>query len=110
MDCVFCSIANKSMPAKIFYEDEDVLVIQDILPKAPVHMLAITHKHIPSLAGVGEQDEQLLGKMVIAAKKAAAGQGIADTGYKLMFNVGNDGGQIIPHIHLHILGGKKIPE
>jgi histidine triad (HIT) family protein len=110
MDCVFCNIVQKQTPAKVFYEDNFVMVIQDILPKAPVHLLVITKEHIPSIAFATDQHEALLGKMVLAAKKVAADQGISDSGYKLIFNVGRDGGQIIPHIHLHVLGGKKIPE
>lgn len=110
MDCVFCNIINKEVSAKVFYQDEQVLVIQDILPKAPVHMLVITRKHIPSVAEAGPEDEALLGHMIGTAKKVAQEQGIDKTGYKLIFNVGRDGGQIVPHVHLHVLGGKKLPE
>lgn len=110
MDCVFCNIVKKQVQAKIYYEDDFVMVIQDILPKAPVHLLVITKEHIASVTDTKDEHEALLGKMVLAARKVAGEQGIAESGYKLIFNVGRDGGQIIPHIHLHVLGGKKIPE
>lgn len=110
MDCVFCNVANKSVPAKIYFEDPNVLIIQDILPKAPVHMLVISRKHISSVADITEEDEPVLGKMIIAAKRVAVEQGIAESGYKLVFNVGKDGGQIVPHLHLHVLGGKPLED
>lgn len=109
-DCVFCNIAAGKVPATIYHQDDDVLVFQDILPKAPVHLLIIPRQHIESVTHVDESHALLLGKMILVAKQVAEKQGIADSGYRLQFNVGKDGGQIVKHVHLHLLGGKKIPE
>jgi histidine triad (HIT) family protein len=109
-DCVFCNIAQHAIPAKIFFENEDLLVIQDILPKAPVHVLVISRQHIPSLASMDDTQADLLGKMVMAAKKVAEEQGIAESGYRLSINVGKQGGQVVPHLHMHVLGGKQLLE
>lgn len=110
MDCVFCNVVNKKVPATFYREAEDLVVVEDILPKAPVHMLVIPRKHIVSITGITEDDESLLGKMILAAKEVAASKGVAESGYKLQFNVGKDGGQIVPHLHLHVLGGKRMSE
>lgn len=86
------------------------MVIKDILPKAPVHLLVIPKKHIPSVTDLSDADSDLVGKMIMAGKKVAEEQGVAQSGYKLIFNVGKHGGQIVPHLHLHLLGGKQLPE
>ncbi len=91
-------------------ETEDLIVIDDILPKAPVHMLVIPKKHILSINHLDNQDAALAGKMIEAAQQMAKRSGIADKGYRLVFNVGKDGGQVIPHLHLHLLGGKKFSD
>lgn len=109
-DCVFCNIAEHKIPAKIFFENSDLLVVRDILPKAPVHMLVIARTHIPSINETNETHQALLGSMVLTAKRVAAEQGVGESGYRLSFNVGREGGQLIPHLHLHILGGKQLPE
>lgn len=109
-DCVFCNIVERAIPAKILYEDKDVLVIPDILPKAPVHFLVITKRHIPTVAVMTEEDEALFGKMIFVANKVAKESGVHETGYRLSFNVGREGGQVIPHVHLHVLGGKQLSE
>jgi len=109
-DCVFCNIANHTMTSTIIKEDDELMVIKDILPKAPVHLLVIPKKHIPSVTDLGDADSDLVGKMILAAKKVAEEQGVAQSGYKLIFNVGKHGGQIVPHLHLHLLGGKQLPE
>ena len=109
-DCVFCNIINRTIEAKILLETEDLIVIDDILPKAPVHMLVIPKKHILSINHLDNQDAALAGKMIEAAQQMAKRSGIADKGYRLVFNVGKDGGQVIPHLHLHLLGGKKFSD
>ena len=109
-DCIFCNIVNKNLESQILYENGELLVISDILPKAPVHLLVITKKHIISAGHLEPVDSPLIGNMVLAAKEMAAKFGIDQSGYKLIFNVGRDGGQVIPHLHLHLLGGKKLPE
>jgi histidine triad (HIT) family protein len=109
-DCIFCAIGNKTKQAVILMENDRLFVIKDILPKAPVHLLVISKKHILSVNHLEPGDQQLLGELIMAAKQMAQEQGIGESGYKLIFNVGKDGGQVIPHLHLHVLGGKKLPE
>jgi histidine triad (HIT) family protein len=106
-DCIFCRIINRELPSDIVYEDEDVLVFPDISPAAPVHLLVITRKHIPSLAEMDEADTPLVGKMVKVANRIAKDRGL-DSGYRLTVNSGPDGGQLVPHLHLHLLGGRKL--
>lgn len=110
IDCVFCNIINRTIDSKILMETDDLIVINDILPKAPVHLLVITKKHILSVNHLEPKDIELGGKILEAAKEMAKRLGFAESGYKLMFNVGKDGGQVIPHVHLHVLAGKKFAE
>ena len=107
-DCVFCNIINKAIEAQILFENENLVVIRDILPKAPVHLLVISKKHILSVGHLEQLDKSLIGEMVLVAKEMAAKFNVESTGYKLIFNVGRDGGQVIPHLHLHLLGGKNL--
>jgi len=104
MSCIFCQIINKEQSAELVYEDEEVIGIKDINPKAPIHLLIIPKKHIPSIKEIKEQDKELMGCLVFAAKKIAKDKGLP--GYKLIFHVGREGGQIIDHIHLHLLANK----
>lgn len=107
-DCVFCNIANKSMQADIIIENDELMVFRDILPKAPVHLLVIPKKHIGSANELTEADKSLAGAMVLAGQEAARKQGVGDSGYKMVFNVGKEGGQVVPHLHMHVLGGKQL--
>ena len=95
------------MPADLVYEDEKFLVIKDIKPLAPLHLLLIPKKHIVSVDHLTLEDKLLRGDMVLLAQKIARDQGLAQTGYRLGLNVGRGGGQIIDHLHLHLLGGWK---
>jgi len=106
-DCIFCQIINKERLAEAIYEDEQFIVIKDIKPLAPIHLLIIPKKHIASVNQLTPDDKQLLGDMILVAQKVARDQGIAQTGYRLGFNVGRGGGQIVDHLHLHLLGGWK---
>ncbi len=109
-DCVFCNIINKTVESEILLENNSLIVIRDILPKAPVHLLIIPKKHVLSINHLPAEDKGLVTGMIYTAKEMAEKFGIAETGYKLIFNVGRDGGQVIPHLHLHLLGGKKLGE
>ncbi len=109
-DCVFCNIINRTVKSDVLYEDDDLIIIKDIMPKAPVHVLIIPKKHIASVSEVTNGDKELLGSMVLAAKRVAEEQGIGQSGYKLVYNVGKHGGQTVPHLHLHVLGGKQLLE
>jgi histidine triad (HIT) family protein len=108
MNCIFCQIAKKDLPATIIYEDGNVVAFKDINPIAPVHYLIIPKKHIASINHLEPQDKELIGELFLAAKKIANKEGIADNGYRLVFNVGKDSGQMVDHLHLHLLGGKKL--
>ncbi|MFY9457426.1 MAG: histidine triad nucleotide-binding protein [Candidatus Spechtbacterales bacterium] len=105
MNCIFCKIVQKKQSAEVVYEDASVLAFYDIKPKAPVHILIVPKKHIESVAHLGEDDRELLCDMLFTARDIAKTQKI-DEGYKLVFNVGRRGGQIIDHMHLHLLGGE----
>ncbi|MFA6193348.1 MAG: histidine triad nucleotide-binding protein [Parcubacteria group bacterium] len=110
MDCIFCKIAQKEIPADIIYEDEDIIAFRDAHPIAPVHILVIPKKHIASVADISEKDTLLMGKLVRAAKKIASDLKISENGYKLLFRVGEHGGQEVGHIHLHLIGGARLSE
>lgn len=103
-NCIFCKIINKELPAKIKFENENFIAFDDIHPKAKVHILLITKKHIPSLDQAENSDSELLGEMLLLAKKIAHKGGL-DSGYRLVVNVGKDGGQEVDHLHMHIMGG-----
>lgn len=107
-DCLFCKMVNKEIPTEIVYEDEDVLAFKDIAPKAPVHVLIIPKKHITSLEAATEEDERLLGKMQMTAQRLARELGIADSGYRVLTNSGKDSGQMVFHLHYHLVGGKVL--
>lgn len=104
--CIFCQIINKELPSTIVYEDEEVVAFNDINPSAETHVLIVPKKHIDSIKELEETDEKLAGHLLFVAKKIAEEKGLK--GYKLQFNVGKEGGQIIFHLHLHLLGGKNI--
>lgn len=104
MACIFCQIINKEQPSEIVYENEKIIAFKDINPVAPVHILVVPKKHIDSVAHLEEEDKELMGELIFAAKKIAEEKKL--TGYKLAINVGREGGQIVDHIHLHLLSGK----
>lgn len=106
-DCLFCKITRKEIPAKIRFENENFIAFDDINPKAPIHILLIPKKHLPSVAALEDSDQDLIGKMILTAKKIAEENEISN-GFRLVFNSGPDSGQEVDHIHLHILGGKKL--
>ncbi|MFH1424044.1 MAG: HIT domain-containing protein [Candidatus Nealsonbacteria bacterium] len=104
-NCLFCKIVSKDLPSTVIFENPNFLVIKDIQPLAPVHLLIITKTHIPSVDHLQESDKELIGEMILTARQVARDQGVAKTGYKLGFNVGRGSGQLVPHLHLHLLGG-----
>lgn len=104
MSCIFCQIISGEQPADIVYEDDVVVAFSDIKPKAPVHILIVPRKHIPSMKDAEEEDGGIIAAILLASKKIAKDQNI-DDGYKLVFNVGKKGGQVVDHVHLHVLGG-----
>ncbi len=110
MDCVFCKIAAGEIPADIIYQDEGVIAFRDINPLAPTHLLIIPKKHIPSLVHLSEAESSLIGHMVNIANQLAKTIGIAEGGYRLVINCGEQGGQLVPHLHMHLLGGRQLSD
>lgn len=108
MDDIFCKIIKGEIPTEFLYQDEDLIVFKDINPKAPVHLLIVPKKHISSVNEVVNEDQMLLGKMFLTAKKLAQDFGVAESGYRLMVNNGSGSGQIVFHLHMHLLGGKTM--
>ena len=108
MECIFCQIASGKIPSDMVYQDEEVIAFRDINPQAPVHLIIIPRRHIPSLAQISEADSALIGRMIAIANQLAKGEGVADKGYRLAINCGKEGGQLVPHLHLHLLGGRKL--
>ncbi len=109
MECIFCKIANKEIPVDIVYEDQKIIAFKDIKPVAPIHLLIIPKKHIPTADHLEVQDRELIGELFLLAQKIARKQGISESGYRLIINVGKDAGQTVEHLHLHLIGGKKLP-
>lgn len=102
---IFGKIIRGEIPARVVFENDEILAFHDIQPAAPVHILVIPKKYIPSMLDTAESDADLLGRLMLAAKQIAAEHNLA--GYKLHINVGPEGGQVVPHLHLHLLGGWK---
>ena len=107
-DCLFCKIVRHEIPARIVHEDEDAVAFDDIDPQAPVHVLVVPRRHVPSLNDLAPEDDALLGKLQRVAALVAAKRGLAESGWRLVANVGRDANQIVPHVHLHVLGGRRM--
>ena len=110
MSCIFCQIASGEIPSEFLYEDDDFVAFNDIHPQTPVHILIVPKKHIVSIADLADEDVPLVGRMMAVAKKVAQGAGVAEKGYRLVINTGPEGGQVIMHLHMHLLGGKRLPD
>jgi histidine triad (HIT) family protein len=108
--CIFCKIIAKEIQADIVYEDQDILAFKDVHPLAPVHVLIIPKKHIPSINEVTKEDREIMGNMILVARQIASDLQVAENGYKLLIRTGKDGGQEVPHIHLHLIGGANLYE
>lgn len=106
--CLFCNIAHGNIPANIVFQDQDLLIISDIHPQAPTHLLIIPKRHIATINDANDDDKLLLGHMILAAKRIAKEMQIAEDGYRLVFNTNQGGGQEVYHIHLHLLGGRQL--
>ncbi|MBF0184116.1 MAG: histidine triad nucleotide-binding protein [Magnetococcales bacterium] len=106
--CIFCKIVAGTIPAKLLYEDEQVVAFADIAPQAPVHVLVIPRRHLASLDGLTEADRPLVGHLLERVAHVARLLGVAEAGYRTIINTHHDGGQEVYHIHVHILAGKRI--
>lgn len=109
-DCVFCQIVKKEIPIDFVYQDEKVVAFKDIHPIAPVHILIIPKEHIPTIDDLKNNQESLVGRLIIVAKKIAQDLKISQDGYKLLFRVKKYGGQEVDHLHLHLIGGAPLEE
>lgn len=107
-DCLFCRIVRKEIPASVVYEDEDMLVFNDINPQAPLHALVVPTRHIATLNELSAEDEALVGRMVRRAASIARERGYADRGFRTVFNTNAEAGQTVFHIHLHVLAGRGL--
>ena len=106
--CLFCKIVAGEIPAATVHEDDLIIAIDDINPVAPVHQLLIPRRHVESAAQLAETDSELLGRLFAVAAKLAADAGLPDSGYRLVTNIGVDGGQSVPHLHVHLIGGRRM--
>ncbi|MDR0552089.1 MAG: histidine triad nucleotide-binding protein [Spirochaetaceae bacterium] len=107
-DCIFCKIAEGAIPCKKIYEDDEMLAFHDVAPQAPVHFLLIPKKHIPSLMDCADGDSALLGRLMTRAHRLAAENGLLERGGRFVINCGQDGNQTVPHLHIHVLGGRPL--
>ncbi len=105
---VFEKIAAREVPAEIVFEDEDVLAFHDVSPQAPVHVLIVPKRVIPRLAETNESDQALLGKLILTATQVARDLGVSESGYRIVINNGPDGGESVPHLHVHLLGKRAL--
>ena len=107
-ECIFCRIVAGEVPGDIVYQDEDFLAFRDISPQAPTHLLIIPKIHITSSAQLAEEQQELAGRLIIIAKNLAEKEEIDKRGYRIVMNCGPDGGQAVPHLHLHLIGGRRL--
>ncbi|MCG8015832.1 MAG: histidine triad nucleotide-binding protein [Candidatus Thiodiazotropha sp. 'RUGA'] len=107
-DCLFCKFVSGEIPVEAVYEDDDVLAFRDINPQAPCHVLIIPKKHISTLNDLSGEDAELMGKLYLAAAKVAKQEGIDEAGYRTVMNCNEQAGQTVFHIHLHLLGGRRM--
>lgn len=107
-DCIFCKIIADEIPSDRLYQDGRVTAFRDINPVAPTHILIVPNRHIASINELTKTDEQLVGQLFTTARQLAEQEGIQESGYRLIINTGNDGGQEVQHLHLHLIGGHKM--
>jgi histidine triad (HIT) family protein len=107
-DCLFCRIIAGELPAAQVYSDDSVVAIRDIAPQAPTHILLLSRKHIASVARSARRIHDLMGKIFAVGAELAQREGIAEDGYRLVVNVGRNGGQTVDHLHVHLLGGRHM--
>lgn len=106
--CIFCRIIAGDVASDVVYQDQDCLAFRDIAPQAPTHLLIIPKRHIASLSELSEAQQELAGRLIIVAKNLAEKEGLAAKGYRLVINCGYEGGQVVPHLHLHLIGGRRL--
>lgn len=107
-DCIFCKIAAGELPSEIVYSDDQVVAFKDIRPVAPVHILIIPRKHISDLTAITEEDRELLGHIHLVAVEIARQMGLSERGFRIVNNCKEEGGQVVYHLHFHLLGGRQL--
>jgi histidine triad (HIT) family protein len=107
-ECIFCRVVAEQIPATVVYRDDRVVAFRDINPRAPLHVLLVPTKHIPSLLALSEEDDALIGYLVRKAAQIAREEGVAERGFRLVTNTGPEAGQSVGHVHLHLLGGRPL--
>ena len=107
-DCIFCKISRGDIPTAFLHQDSQCIAIRDIHPKAPTHLLVIPQRHVTTLTGVAREDEPLVGHLLAVAGAVARQEGITEGGYRLVVNQGPDAGQEVVHLHVHVLGGRRL--
>ena len=107
-DCIFCRIASGEIPSRVVFSDDDLVAFEDVNPQAPVHVLVIPRKHIPTLNDLTSEDDALLGRLHRAAAKIAQERGVSGPGYRVVLNCNAHAGQSVWHVHLHLLGGRVL--
>jgi histidine triad (HIT) family protein len=110
MECVFCRIVAGELPSDTLYQDDEVIAFRDINPLAPTHVLIIPKRHIASLADLSDDETRIIGHMARVANKLARQEGVARKGYRLVVSSGKDGGQVVPHLHMHLLAGRRLSD
>ncbi|TFH37024.1 MAG: histidine triad nucleotide-binding protein [Dehalococcoidia bacterium] len=108
--CVFCRIISGEIPGDFVYRDDEIVAFRDINPVASTHVLVVPRQHIESVQTLRQEQEGLVARMILRAKVLAEEEGIADRGYRLVLNSGPDGGQVVPHLHLHLIGGRRLAD
>jgi histidine triad (HIT) family protein len=108
VSCLFCQIADGKIPARMVFQDDEVIAFHDIDPKAPTHVLVVPRRHIASIPDVAEGDDALIGRLVRKARDIAREHGLLERGFRLVFNAGDDAGYSVHHIHLHLVGGRAL--
>ena len=109
-ECIFCKIVAGEVPTDIVYRDEHVLAFRDIEPQAPTHVLIVPREHIPSLLSLGSEHQDLIWHMVSTANEIARKEGLSERGYRLAVSCGPEGGQLVPHLHMHLIGGRVLTD
>ncbi len=107
-DCIFCKIADGEIPATVVFEDDELLAFEDVNPRAPVHVLIIPKEHLSTMNDPGPEHETLLGRMMLLASRIAKERGVSEGGYRVLVNCNADGGQEVFHLHMHVIGGRRL--
>lgn len=108
MSCLFCKIIKKEIPAKIVYEDDDILAFEDVNPQAPVHILVIPRKHLATSLDIKDEDNELIGRLFQVANSIAKDRGVAERGFRTVVNCNREAGQTVFHLHLHLIAGRSL--